>query len=88
MPSPDDLKFANYYPSDKRDHPEVEDEWVAYVMAKPTHSSIDRGRMVYWRYIREREHWLKVVVDGEEVLNAYIDSRNYTRQWEIPDEDR
>jgi len=44
--------------------------------------------MVYWRYIKERGHWLKVVVDGEEVHNAYIDSGSHTRQWEIPDEDR
>lgn len=88
MPSPDGLRFADYYHSYERDHPEVEDEWVAYVLAKPTHSSLDEGRMVYWRYIKERGHWLKVVVDGDEVLNAYIDSRNYIRPWEIPDEDR
>lgn len=46
-----------------------------------------------WRHIKERGRWLKVVVDGDEVLNAYIGTRNYTRrnytrQWEIPDEDR
>ena len=88
MPSPDDLRFTSYYHSDKRDHPEVKEEWVAYVLAKPTHSSPDRGRMVYWRYIKDRGHWLKVVVDGEEVHNTYIDSGSHSRQWEIPDEDR
>jgi hypothetical protein len=44
--------------------------------------------VAHWRYIKERGHWLKVVVEDGEVHNAYIDSRNYTRRWEIPDEDR
>ncbi len=88
MPLPDGLKFTAYYRSDRRDHPEVQDEWVAYVLAKPTHSRYEEGRMVHWRYIKERGHWLKVIVEGDEVHNAYIDSRNYTRLWEIPDEDQ
>lgn len=61
---------------------------VAFVLDNPTRSESQEGRMVYWRYIRERRHWLKVVVEDGAVHNAYLDGRNYTRQWEIPDEDR
>jgi hypothetical protein len=85
---PDAPKFTDYYHSDKRNHPEVQEEWITFVLAKPTHSRHEAGRTVYWRYVRERRHWLKVIVEDGAVHNAYIDSRNYTPRWEIPDEDR
>ena len=75
---------------DEVDHfPELKVEWAGKCTGQSLPvATLDRAVWCIWRSIRERGHWLKVVVHGEEVLNAYVDSRNYTRQWEIPDEDR
>ena len=83
-----ELRFSWYYYASRSRRPEVAEEWIARVLEKPTVSEIQVNSTVYWRHIKERGHWLKVVVEDGRVHNAYIDSRNYTRQWEIPDEDR
>ena len=88
MQSNGELRFSWYYYASRGRHPEIPEEWIARVLAKPTKSKIQEISTVYWRHIKERGRWLKVVVENGRVHNAYIDGRNYTREWEIPDEDR
>lgn len=84
---PDDLKFTDYYHSNKRDHPEVKDEWVEYVLSNPYRCEIQPkdGRMRYWRYIPEMKRWLRVIVKGGIVHNAFFD-RGKLKEWGIPNE--
>ena len=83
-----ELRFSWYYYASRSRHPEIPEEWIARVLVKPTRSEIQGASTVYWRHIKERGRWLKVVVENGRVHNSYIDGRNYTREWEIPDEDR
>jgi hypothetical protein len=84
---PRDLKFASYYRSARRSHPEVRDEWVAYVLSEPVYSETQGdGRVRYRAYIPEMGHWLRVIMDGNEVLNAFFD-RAKLGQWGVPNED-
>ena len=83
-----ELRFSWYYYASRSRHPEIPEEWIARVSAKPTRSETQGTSTVYWRHIKERGRWLKVVVESGRVHNSYVDGRNYTREWEIPDEDR
>jgi hypothetical protein len=83
---PRDLKFASYYRSARRSHPEVRDEWVVFVLSEPAHREVQsNGRVSYWRYIPEMKHWLRVIVEGDAVHNAFFD-RTRLRVWGIPND--
>lgn len=61
--------------------PELKIEWVNEAIENPEHKEIqENGRIRYWKYIDEFEHYLRVITlpDGETVLNAFFD-RNYKR---------
>jgi hypothetical protein len=50
--------------------------WIERVLSKPAkHSVQGDGRVRFWEYVPELQHWLRVVTleDGETVHNAFPD---------------
>ena len=58
-------------------HPEVKTEWIEDIIAAPYHQETDPsdGRELYYGWIDEIAKWVKVVVEDDELLTAYIDWR-------------
>ena len=49
--------------------------WVERAILEPDHEMIDRGRVVYFSRIPEAGRWLRVVLENDRVLTAYLDRR-------------
>jgi hypothetical protein len=65
-------------------HPEVEREWIGYVLANPVKvEKQPNGRLSYWSNIEEAKgRALRVITleDGKTVHNAFFDRNFYQRQ--------
>ena len=58
----------------ERPHQDVEPEWIERAIAEPDHTGYD-GRDLYFCWIDEAKKWLRVVVDDDRLLTAYLDWR-------------
>jgi hypothetical protein len=60
--------------------PEIRPEWIKKTLNQPFHKEQQPdGRWRYYGYIEECGKYLRVVMDGDIVHNAFLD-RNYTRK--------
>ena len=55
-------------------HPDVKQEWIERTIAEPHHQGYD-GRDLYYWWIDEMRHWLRVVVENDRLVTAYFDGR-------------
>lgn len=53
-------------------HRDVRLEWIERTIAEPNHQEYD-GRNVYYGWIDEMKHWLRVVVEDDQLHTAYFD---------------
>ena len=58
-------------------------EWVERTIAEPEHQEGHRGRSIYFGKVPEVGHWLKVVVENDQLHTAYID-RRFDKLWGKP----
>ena len=67
---------TSYYDSVK--HTEVTDAMAERIIAypdKPIEYSPTDGRYLYFGWVEELGHWVRVVVDNDQLLTRYIDRR-------------
>ena len=79
------LKTTRYFDNfASQKHPEVEQAWIARVLAKPIKvEQQSNQRIAYWGNIQEAENRVLRVItleDGETVHNAFFDRNFYKRQ--------
>ena len=55
-------------------HLDVKPEWIERTIAEPHHRGYD-GSELYYRWIDEMKHWLRVVVEDDQLHTAYFDGR-------------
>ena len=55
-------------------HLDVMPEWIERTIAEPHHRGYD-GSELYYRWIDEMNHWLRVVVENDQLHTAYFDGR-------------
>ena len=55
-------------------HRDVLPEWIERTIAEPHHRGYD-GRELYFRWIDEMKHCLRVVVENDQLVTAYFDGR-------------
>ena len=78
------MSIAEYYERAKRNHPEVSEEWVRRVINNPHRTEMQPdGRIRYYGYIDEAGKWIRVIVEGDEILNRFFD-RGALRKWGRP----
>lgn len=58
-------------------HPDVKPEWIENILATPYHqeAALQPNRELYYGWVDEIEKWVKVVVEDDQLLTAYIDRR-------------
>ena len=56
-------------------HLDVKPEWIEATIADPHHRGYD-GSQLYFRCIDEMKHWLRVVVENDQLHTAYFDGRS------------
>ena len=58
-------------------HRDVRPEWIEDVLTDPYHQETDPsdGREVYCGWVDEVKNWVKVVVENDQLLTAYMDWR-------------
>lgn len=58
-------------------HREIKPEWIEKIIAEPYHQETDPrdGRELYFGWINEVNHWVRVVVEDDQLVTAYIDGR-------------
>ena len=49
--------------------------WVERAIVEPEHEIADRGRVVYFSRVPETGRWLRVVLEDDRLLTAYLDRR-------------
>ena len=55
-------------------HPEVHQEWIERTLIEPYRVEVQEdGRLRFWGPVPERENWLRVIVDGGQLFNAFLD---------------
>ena len=65
-------------------HPEVDIAWIERTLITPHYQETDAdGRELYYGAVPEMGHWLRVVVENDQLLTAYLDRRLITR-WGVP----
>ena len=74
------MKCTGYFRSilQRPDRAEIKMEWIAKTLEEPElRESQSDGRIRRWRWIEERQHYLRVITleDGETVHNAFFDRR-------------
>ena len=64
-----------------RPHHEVRSEWIESIVAMPYFQETDPRdcRELYYGWIDEISRWIKVVVEDDRLLTAYIDRRLTSR---------
>lgn len=69
----------------KADHPDMEDTWVLRTLVNPDRHIVDPedGRGLYYRWEKEADDWIKVVVDSDRQVTAYRDHQ-VRPQWGRP----
>ena len=67
--------IANPLKDWQTEHPEIELIWVERAIVEPDHQMADRGRVVYFSRIPESDRWLRVVLENDRLLTAYLDRR-------------
>ncbi|MCY3543677.1 MAG: hypothetical protein OXI16_06590 [Chloroflexota bacterium] len=79
------METTEYYDTvDRRNHPEVKDEWVERVLDKPYRTEVQPdGRIRYCGYIPEAEKWLRVIVEDGKLLNRFFD-HHALKRWGTP----
>ena len=58
-------------------HNDVKPEWIETTIAQPYHQETDPmdGRELYYGWIDEIKKWVKVVVENDQLVTAYLDRR-------------
>ena len=65
-------------------HSEPKGEWILRTLIAPNHTeNLGGGRELYWGAIPEAENWLLVIVQDEQLFNAYL-NRQKRREWGRP----
>ena len=67
--------IANPLKDWQTEHPEVAVMWVERAIVEPEHEIADRGRVVYFSRVPETGRWLRVVLEDDRLLTAYLDRR-------------
>lgn len=80
-----DLETTEYFERVVRlKHPEVQDEWIQRVLADPYYTEPqDDGRIRYYGYIPELDHYIRVIVEEGKVHNRFVDGKKL-QQWGRP----
>ena len=80
-----EMETTGYYEREARlKHPEIQDEWVQRVLANPYYTEPqDDGRIRYYGFVFELDHWIRVIVEEGKVHNRFVDGKKL-RLWGRP----
>ena len=69
------METTDYYQREVRqNHPEILDEWVQRVLDNPYYTEQqDDGRIRYYGFVPELDHWIRVIVADGKLHNRFID---------------
>ncbi len=58
-------------------HTDVKPEWIENILTTPYHQETDPndGRELFYGWVDEIKKWVKVVVEDNRLLTAYLDRR-------------